>query len=58
MSTPEKKLISNLFLPELKFIKQIGKKDSGTRIFLMEKESEFEVCPKCALKSHTVNCAL
>ena len=54
MATPEEKLISNLFLPELKFIKQVGKKDSSTKILLTEKVSEFEVCPKCANKSHTI----
>ena len=46
MATPEEKLISNLFLPELKFVKQVGKKDSSTKILLTEKESQFEVCPK------------
>lgn len=54
MPTPEEKLIKNLFLPELKFIKQIGKKDSSTRILLTEKVSDFEVCPKCASKSKTI----
>ena len=54
MATPEEKLISNLFLPELKFVKQVGKKDSSTKILLTEKESQFEVCPKCANKSHTI----
>lgn len=40
MTTPEQKLISNLFLPELKFVKQIGKKDSGTRIFFLWQKNQ------------------
>ncbi len=54
MATPEKRLISNLFLPELKFVKQVDKKNSSTKILLTEKESQFEVCPKYANKSHTI----
>ncbi|MDO9182557.1 MAG: ISL3 family transposase [Bacteriovorax sp.] len=54
MPTPVVKFIKDLFLPELKFVKLISSPQKRQRIYLMEKVSEFEVCPKCASKSHTV----
>lgn len=54
MSRPECKLIKDLFLPELKLVKVISSLEKKQRIFLMEKVSEFEVCPKCASKADTI----
>lgn len=42
----------SLLLPELRFIKEIIDKDK--RYFYCEKESTFEVCPKCATKCSTI----
>ncbi len=54
MATPVSKLIKDLFLPELKLVKTISSPNKSRRIFVMEKFSEFEVCPKCANKAHTI----
>ena len=50
----QQEFIKDLFLPELKFVKLISSPQKRQRIYLMEKVSEFEVCPKCATKAHTI----
>jgi transposase len=49
---PNESLARGILLPELKFIKEVI--NNNQRIFFCEKESEFEVCPKCATKSSTI----
>jgi len=45
---------TSLFLPELKFIKQISSSRHKERVFEVLKCSKFEVCPKCASKCSTI----
>lgn len=47
-------LTKSLFLPELKFIKQINTKKKRFKIFELHKQSKFEVCPKCATKASSI----
>lgn len=47
-------IIKELLLPELKFVKQIPNTHPGLRIYMLEKTSTFEVCPKCASISKTI----
>ena len=51
---PHEKFSNDLLLPELKLIKQLKNSKNRWRIFLLEKTSPFEVCPKCATKSTSV----
>ncbi len=51
---PHKNLTNDLLLPELKLIKQLKNSKKRWRVFLLEKTSPFEVCPKCATKSSSV----
>lgn len=44
----------SLFLPELKFIKQVSTSRNKERIFEVHKCSKFEVCPNCASKCSTI----
>lgn len=44
----------SLFLPELKFIKQLRTSRHRDRAFELLKCSSFEVCPKCATKSSSI----
>ncbi len=43
-----------LFLPELKFIKQVSSTRHKDRVFEVLKCSKFEVCPKCAAKCSVI----
>jgi len=44
----------SLFLPELKFIKQLTTSRHKECVFELQKCSPFEVCPKCATKSSSI----
>lgn len=43
-----------LFLPELKFVKQLPSSNKRFKVFLVEKESTREYCPKCATEATTI----
>ena len=47
-------VIKSLFLPELKFIKQIPSPNKQYKTYLLEKEKTREYCPKCATQATTV----
>lgn len=46
-------VIKGLFLPELKLVKTLKASTAKHWIYLVEKKSDFEVCPKCATKCTT-----
>jgi len=48
----EKRVAQRLLLPDLRFVKEVVKRK--TKIIHCEKDSEFEVCPKCATKCSTI----
>lgn len=50
---PNKNFIQTLQLPELKVLKSF-KTGKSRREFFLQKDSEFEVCPKCATPSKTI----
>lgn len=49
----KQRVSQSFLLPELKLIKVVPDKEHG-KIFVCEKQSAFEVCPKCATKSSTI----
>lgn len=51
---PETMLLRRLLLPELKFRRSWRKPGTGTLGVEAEKQSEFEVCPRCATPSRSV----
>jgi len=51
---PETMLLRRLLLPELKFLRSWRKPGTGTLGVEAEKQSEFEVCPRCATPSRSV----
>ena len=51
---PETMLLRRLLLPELKFKRSWRKPGTVTLGVEVEKESAFEVCPRCATASHSV----
>ena len=51
---PNQKLAQNFMLPELNLMKTYKKGSRGIKI-IASKQSEFEVCPKCATKSFKVH---
>jgi transposase len=54
MAMHQSYLSKDLFLPELKLVKRIYSPQQNLRIYLLQKISEFEVCPKCATPSKSV----
>jgi len=51
---PETMLLRRLLLPELKFQRSWRKIGSGTLGVEAEKQSELEVCPRCATPSKSI----
>ena len=51
---PETMLLRRLLLPELKFLRSWRKPGTAHLGVKAEKQSEFEVCPRCATPSRTV----
>ena len=48
-------VIKSLFLPELKFIKQIPSPNKQYKTYLLEKEKTREYCPNCATQASALS---
>ncbi|HVU34052.1 MAG TPA: hypothetical protein VHE61_11495, partial [Opitutaceae bacterium] len=51
---PETMLLRRLLLPELKFTRSYRKPGTATLAVEAEKQSDLEVCPRCATPSRAV----